>query len=50
MGLPRDILTTGSSFGSRFNAELVLGSLSCFHQSPFMSLDARRRLPEPHRS
>jgi hypothetical protein len=38
------------SLQSGINAEPVLGSLSCFHQSPFMSLDVGRRLPEPRRS
>ena len=37
------------SLQSGINAEPVLGSLSCFHQSPFMSLDVGRRLPEPRR-
>jgi len=38
------------SLQSGINAEPELGSLSCFHQSPFMSLDVGQRLPEPRRS
>jgi len=48
--LPPRIILAFISLESAINARAVLDSLSCFHQSPFMSPDAARYRPGPRRS
>ena len=48
--LPPRIILAFISLEGAINARAVLDSLSCFHQSPFMSPDAARYRPGPRRS
>ena len=48
--LPPRIILAFISLESAINAGPVSGSLSCFDQSPFMSLDAGRHRPGPRQS